>query len=48
MRFSSPQRGSFLSTAIDNELKRRLEIVFVPSTGLFSIYKEKTSESNVG
>ena len=37
--FSSPQRGSFLSTKGQLAYKKNYTIVFVPSTGFFSIYQ---------
>ena len=40
--FSSPQRGSFLSTE-RNHSKVNRKKVFVPSTGFFSIYAQKSA-----
>ena len=37
-KFSSPQRGSFLSTKQPYVYDNLLKVVFVPSTGFFSIY----------
>ena len=42
MKFSSPQRGSFLSTMNSELIKSSIATVFVPSTGFFSIYKLDT------
>ena len=41
MMFSSPQRGSFLSTKNEKNNNTWKRIVFVPSTGFFSIYNVK-------
>ena len=45
-RFSSPQRGSFLSTNVSETLINFLN-VFVPSTGFFSIYPASRSPLNL-
>ena len=37
-RFSSPQRGSYLSTTNKWRFQNAEEVVFVPSTGFLSIY----------
>ena len=45
--FSSPQRGSFLSTATPKYYGRFRDAVFVPSTGFFSIYPASRSPLNL-
>ena len=44
--FSSPQRGSFLSTKYYDDVRKK-EQVFVPSTGFFSIYPASRSPRNL-